>query len=539
MNKFFTFIFSVAMLSLSACRSNSTIEYPAMESYDSFRVHKIEFTDTATIIHAGAYTCEEYWFRLQGDKGEYYLAGRTTGNRYQLLGIEGIELNKKYTIDASGVLLFTLRFEPVAKEDKAVDMVLDGSESLNIRGLSLQQPEITHPRRIKGEVVSDKTKAVILIRDDLFQTAQSIESFGTVIPLIDGKFQIDIPTEGDDFYTLIAWDQHIRGSMSTCEFIVAEKEIDIVCDFEEMSNSEVSGEINHAIKALKQRGQAVTVPYDKQLEELEEQGFYFSDVANDILARAEAEQDRDKALALYAELRNLPDSVKYCNEYWAVASQQLKADTEMARTILEEAVAAPSLVYINFVYQLYYSLQYGDQYGLYNEIMQAAELYAEKFATNNKGRELAEKIESAKIKVGSEYIDFEAPDLNGKMFRFSEMTAGSRIVILDMWASWCGPCRRAAMKNIPIYEKYKDKGMCVVSIARESKNTNALKKAVEQDGYTWPVLVELNDRLNLWSKYNIGNAAGGIFIIDPATKKILAIGPSTEEIEALVKEYCE
>ena len=293
----------LAALYLASCGKTHTIEYPTMESYDSFRVHKIELTDSTTIIHAGAYAFEEYWFRLQGDKGEYYLAGRTTGNRYQLLGIEGIELNKKYTIDASGVLLFTLRFEPVAKEDKAVDMVLDGSESLNIRGLSLQQPEITRPRRIKGEVVSDKTKAVILIRDDLFQTAQSIESFGTVIPLIDGKFQIDIPTEGDDFYTLIAWEQHIRGSMSTCEFFVAEKEVDIVCDFEEMSNSVVSGEINHAIKALKQRAQAVAAPYDKQLEELEEQGFYFSDVANDILARAEAESDRDKALALYIVMK--------------------------------------------------------------------------------------------------------------------------------------------------------------------------------------------------------------------------------------------
>ena len=81
--------------------------------------------------------------------------------------------------------------------------------------------------------------------------------------------------------------------------------------------------------------------------------------------------------------------------------------------------------------------------------------------------------------------------------------------------------------------------MCVVSIARETKNINDLKKAVEQDGYTWPVLVELDDRLNLWSKYNISNAAGGVFVFDPATKKIVAVSPSVEEIEALVKEYCE
>jgi hypothetical protein len=53
------------------------------------------------------------------------------------------------------------------------------------------------------------------------------------------------------------------------------------------------------------------------------------------------------------------------------------------------------------------------------------------------------------------------------------------------------------------------------------------------------VLVELDDRINLWRQYNAGDSGGSIYVIDPATKKILAINPTTEDIEALVKKYCE
>ena len=81
--------------------------------------------------------------------------------------------------------------------------------------------------------------------------------------------------------------------------------------------------------------------------------------------------------------------------------------------------------------------------------------------------------------------------------------------------------------------------MCVVSVARELERLDNVKAAVKQDGYTWPVLIEFNDGINLWSKYNMGDSAGNMFVIDPATKKILAIGPSTQEIEELVAKYCE
>ena len=178
-------------------------------------------------------------------------------------------------------------------------------------------------------------------------------------------------------------------------------------------------------------------------------------------------------------------------------------------------------------------------YNAREQIERVAQLYAEKFPNNNKMKRLGEYIEASKIKVGNKYVDFTAPDMEGKMFCFSEMIKGSRIVVLDLWAAWGGPCRSKAMKNIPIYEKYKDKGMCVVSVAREHNNLKDLERAVEKDGYKWPVLVELDDRINLWRQYNAGDSGGSIYVIDPATKKILAINPATEEIEALVKEYCK
>ena len=161
------------------------------------------------------------------------------------------------------------------------------------------------------------------------------------------------------------------------------------------------------------------------------------------------------------------------------------------------------------------------------------QLYANKFADNDIDSYMQNWILSQSIKVGDSFIDFTAPDVNGVMHTLSEEIKG-KVALIDLWASWCGPCRRESMSMIPLYEKYKDKGFTVVSVARESRQKD-MEAAIKKDGYPWLCLLELNDAGKIWEKYGVGNGGGAIFMVDQEGK-ILAIMPSAEKVEEILKK---
>ncbi len=525
-----------AVTLLYSCGGQKVIEFPSVETHSVLTVNKVELTDSVTVLHTVAQSNTASWFRFEGDEqGECYLLGRSSGKKYMFLGSEQMELGKKY----SGVVPMTLRFEPVGRKDKIVDVVMDKEETLNVKGMELQRRKCEpYTCRVNAKIESE-TNAVMVCRYDNFDgNIRGAVRHSYLVPVVDGGFEIDLPTSGDDFYVMVAMEDYVRSRMWTCEFIALKGEVNIACNFEKAQKT-ISGDDNILAAAIMQRGRDVVAQFTEPLKQLKEKGFYESDYAKDLEKRAGAEKDREKQMNLYNELNNLTPDKRYCPEYYAVYAQRMEAEKQVAFDILNEAEASPSIGYVSFVDDCYKMLARDDRYNAREQIERVAQLYIEKFTHNNKIMRLAEYIEGSKVKVGNKYIDFSAPDMEGTMLRFSDMIKDSRIVVLDLWASWCGPCRMQAMKNIPIYEKYKDKGMCVVSVARERNNLNDLEKAVAKDGYKWPVLVELNDRINLWRQYNAGDSGGEIFVIDPATKKILAIGPSTEEIETLVKQYCE
>ncbi len=131
------------------------------------------------------------------------------------------------------------------------------------------------------------------------------------------------------------------------------------------------------------------------------------------------------------------------------------------------------------------------------------------------------------------YIDYNVRNTDDQLVPISSLING-KVALIDFWASWCGPCRKHSMAMIPIYEKYKDKGFTVIAIARETKK-NAMEKAMKQDGYPWPSLLELKDENQIWEKNGLGNSGGGMILVD-RDGTILSLSSEAAELEPLIRK---
>ena len=128
--------------------------------------------------------------------------------------------------------------------------------------------------------------------------------------------------------------------------------------------------------------------------------------------------------------------------------------------------------------------------------------------------------ELERIAPGKPAPDFSAPSLDGQRYRLSELLKGNAVTVLDCWASWCGSCRKHSRELIPLYEKYRDRGMAVVGVAREYDSLDDMRAAVEKDGYPWIQLYDLDGAEGIWNLYGLSTAGGGIFLIDSEGKII-------------------
>ena len=135
-----------------------------------------------------------------------------------------------------------------------------------------------------------------------------------------------------------------------------------------------------------------------------------------------------------------------------------------------------------------------------------------------------------RLKDEAKFVDLYADDAKGNAIKLSSLFGNNKLVLLNFWGSWCGPCIAKMDKVLPLYEKYKDKGFGVISIAREYKTTKSWQSRIKENGFKWYNLVELDNKYNLTNSYGLLNAAGKLILLAPSSGKIIAIDPTTEEL---------
>ena len=140
----------------------------------------------------------------------------------------------------------------------------------------------------------------------------------------------------------------------------------------------------------------------------------------------------------------------------------------------------------------------------------------------------------ANVEVGKPYIEVVQNNMEGEPIALSSVVGEGKYVLLDFWASWCGPCMREVPYLLETYKQYHDKGFEIYGVSFD-RDAEAWKSAVENKGMNWIHVSDVNYFDNQAATDYAIRSIPSNFLIGP-DGTIVAVNLRGEEVQAKIAE---